>query len=439
MAGVELEAPGIPEGPVQNEAGETQIRRLIALLEFEIGRIRSEESGSGWTTWALLGALATAAWLLTLEVEATAINATSVLCVLLVLNLAYDSFLGLVPLLLGPRPVPKSARLQLSYNVFSSSRRLLLFEAARCIGMIAIGAVGSAALGTIATISTLLFYAGWLLFVFCGLLLSYLKWPVLKDASPSSAAYCMFGALLALGAVALVGTLPSVWRYGAVSMTNEYRVGGLLFTILMVSRLLSRGRPRTPLLGALVDIRQSLGLGKMDIQSARRQTEIALAGMTVTDVLQEEIAELLSHLEQTSTELDSAASELEGASSTVVEEGTEISEAEGTVLRAVMRSIVDHIKNADAALAEYDDGYERLWRRFLVLQKIVPASGHDELVRLHEKLGEAGKDAERKCARLGDELERFGALVQSTEGPGADQVTADDELTSGLRSNTDGR
>lgn len=415
-----------------------EVARLIELLEFEIAQIRSEESRPGWSMWALLGGLATIAWLLTFQIEAGSADLRNTLFVVLGLSLLYDSLLWVLLLIKGQGPSKSARRLESTHRVFSEGRNRMVFEIGRSIAMIVIAAGFRPSLSTSTVWAACLFYGAWLFLMLVGVSLSYLRFPTPKDASLSWVVYVVFGTLFVLGVLTLFGVAGVIWRQDISPTMNEVRIAGLLVGGTIMAGFLARGRPRTPLLGALVEIRRSLGLGSMDVESARRQIDIALAGMTVGDVLQEDITELLSYLQQTSTELESAASELESARSMVVEEGIEISEAKSTVLNAVMRSIMDHVSDADAAFKKYDEGYKRIWRRFLVLKRALP-SAREDLARLHKQLGEAGKDAECECARLGDELNRFLALVDSTEPPGAERVTADDAVTSGPSSRTLGK
>src|SRR3990170_7126651 len=65
-------------------------QRLAELLDFEIQRIQAESARPGWSRWALLGALATSAWLALGEVESGQVDLPKALLVALVVHLLYD-------------------------------------------------------------------------------------------------------------------------------------------------------------------------------------------------------------------------------------------------------------------------------------------------------------------------------------------------------------
>src|SRR5687768_1148215 len=68
------------------------VKRLLELIDFEINRIDAEESRPGWTRWALFASVASAFWLLTIELENNAFSWKGALFVFLGLWIAYDTF-----------------------------------------------------------------------------------------------------------------------------------------------------------------------------------------------------------------------------------------------------------------------------------------------------------------------------------------------------------
>lgn len=129
LAGCDSAAPGTSQAVGEHKPEEAA--DLIDLLEFEIGRIRSDQSRPGWTTWALVGSLATMAWLLTLQLQAHAISVPSVRFLLLVFSLVCDCLCFLFPALLQPKDSGRNSRFDFSHALFSSSRSSLLAQAAR--------------------------------------------------------------------------------------------------------------------------------------------------------------------------------------------------------------------------------------------------------------------------------------------------------------------
>src|SRR5688572_32634781 len=63
---------------------EQESKKLIDLLEFELTRIKAEESKSGWSTRVLLASTASLVWLLTIELEKNQHNWSTALYIFLI-------------------------------------------------------------------------------------------------------------------------------------------------------------------------------------------------------------------------------------------------------------------------------------------------------------------------------------------------------------------
>lgn len=122
-----------------NIAQETseEFNRIIELLEFEITQIRTEESQPGWTTWALLGGLATTLWLFALEIENHGANLQTTLFLFLVFSLTLDTLKLLHRLISPSSSFLKSAfRFQSAYSQLSQTRASILLDIARSVVLI---------------------------------------------------------------------------------------------------------------------------------------------------------------------------------------------------------------------------------------------------------------------------------------------------------------
>lgn len=269
-----------------------------------------------------------------------------------------------------------------------------------------------------------LFYGAWAFVMLFGIALSYLRWPVPRGGNASRLALALLSGLLALGILALLGVLRVMWQQGISPTWAEYRVGGLLLGIMIVVQLLAREHPRSPLLDSLVDLRRTLGLRKMDVEFARRQTEIALAGMTVSDAFQADIEELLSEVTLARVELRAAASELAAGSSVIGEGDSAITESQEALLDAVMSSTDKHVDEALAAQERFLLRYKKVQRRLVPLYRVLPGS-RGEIASLMEKLLTAQTDLNAEILRVKQELSAFcdqsESLEQESEGAPASE------------------
>jgi hypothetical protein len=388
--------------------------RLVELLEFEITQIRSEESRPGWSTWALLGGLATIAWLFTFQIEADSLNLRNTLFVVLGLSLIYDSIAWVRMLIEGQGPSEPGRRFEFTNRVFSEGRCFMLFEAGRSVAMMVIASAFRPTLLALTVWSTYLFYGGLLVMTLVGLSVSYLRFPVPKGTISPRGTYSVVGTFLVLAVLALYGVAGAIWGQHVSPTVHECRIAGLLAVGIIMVRLLARGRPRTPLLKALVDIRRALGLTQIDVESARRQTEIALAGMTVGDAFQVDVEELLSQVTPASVELRAAASELAAGSTLIGEGDSAITEGQRALLDAVMSSTDKHVDEALAAQERFSLGYKKVQRRLAPLYRVLPGS-RGEIVSLMERLLAAQADLNADTLRVKEELSAFCDQLESLE------------------------
>jgi hypothetical protein len=75
----------------------------------------------------------------------------------------------------------------------------------------------------------------------------------------------------------------------------DIRTATILTLVVYVLILLADVRTTSPILASLVSIRRDLALDRMDVNSATRQLDIALSGMQVRDLLQEDVKEILDY------------------------------------------------------------------------------------------------------------------------------------------------
>jgi len=419
MAGEDLAASNSPEGPGEDESEAVQTRRLIELLEFEIIRIRSEESRPGWSEWALLGAVATVAWLLTLQIEAHEIDALNTLVLVLAFSLACDSLGRLFPVAMRSTPSRASARFTFTHTLFSSSRTVAAVEAARCIALIGIAAYVRPVAGALVAAAAGGFYGVFLLLWLSTVVFSFLRWPVPVKASGGRWSSVALGVLIGLAMAGFLGLMGIIWRQDISPTVYDARVGGLLAGVGLMVGMLAGVRPHSPLVDSLVYIRQSLGLGHMDVESARRQTEIALAGLTAGEVLQDELSRLLSLLAKAAVQMEALAAEVDAARS-VMPDDLAFSESDLALLSAAMRSARGHAEDARAATDECRQRFEALKRRVVVFGRLEPGS-RPELEGLLDKLDAGLEQVLAKTALAEEALANVGRILglANEEGEGA--------------------
>lgn len=280
---------------------------LLQLLDSEIDHIRSQIEAPGWSPWALTVAIGYVLWLFLQELEGESISRADARTIVVVA-------VSLSLLLWAVRFLATATRYE-----HGSSEGSLRFGWAPA-------KLGSARLGNLLTLlqSAVLAAATWhysgdlprplvaialaaysLVFLAAALLvgISFSRFPLpVADSrwwhKPLSLVVALF--FLGLGASYLISL-------GAVPTPQHVRIAGLAVGVYYLARILA-GLDRTPpLLGSLITIRRQVTLDSVDLSAAAEQTEIALIGLRVSELVQPQIRAILRNLNAAAQETRVAA------------------------------------------------------------------------------------------------------------------------------------
>lgn len=352
-------------------ATQDQAAQLIRLLEFEIGRIRAEIQRPGWTRWALLGSLAAILWLALAEFEAHTILMQNVLFVFLLLSTLSSNISFLRELLLQRvSNRSRSLRFEFSTTLLGPTRPSVLVAFGKAVTLLAIAATLPSQPGRLCMISIYVFY-GIMLFLFvAGLLASYINLPIPRYSLNFPAGHrILFLILFLTSAIGVYGLATLIYSKVVWPTVFDWRVGGLAMTASVLLLWLAKGDPEIPLLQSLINIRRSLGLGEVSIESAKQQADIALSGMRISDVLQGQVVEIVSKINEAASRIDHATLELTGAKKLIKEKGTALLPEERAIISATMQSSDEHITGATTTVAELKAKSQLFVTRFKWLKR----------------------------------------------------------------------
>lgn len=382
--------------------------RVVALLEFEIKQIRSAESEPGWTTWALLGGLATTLWLMAAEIEQHRASPQALSLIFLVLSL------GLISIKVGHRflsPSPPSLRSALRFHQvhrFLKTRTSFILDIIHSSVLLAIAVSHRHLVSSGFLITACIFFGFSLLANLSGFVMSFFRIPF-TDYQTSRARQAMFVAY-ALSGVAVITVAGFAWPLinGKISPSvSEYRIAGLLVAICELLFLIVKRGPSTPLLQTLIDIRRNLAFGNLGLEDAKRQIEIALEGMTVADVLQDDIAGILSHIERMNVHLESAIKEVNAFTATVSRDREGIPEDQHNLLMAVRQSAETHLEHAEDIQKDILISLKKFKRRASFMLGMSPEA-KDSLETVRQWIVGAGRSVDAKKAQLRQQLRDLG-------------------------------
>lgn len=265
---------------------------LIDLISCETTQIESERRRPGWTSWALLGALSTLAWLLVKQIPLENISWQNIGLLFLTATLTVE-FVRSLPPFFATQSSHTAREPRFFYSsVFSVARFSLFVVLVHTFVLLVIATHLKQSITLLSKISLIVLLVGFLLTCASGILLSFLRFPQprLQKGKLMTWSFIIISALYSM---AIIG----YWRALAKTVNtfdpSDIRVGALLVLIAYVLILMADLRTESPILPSLISIRRDLLLDKIDVNLAARQIDIALSGLKVEDVLQEYVGRLL--------------------------------------------------------------------------------------------------------------------------------------------------
>lgn len=278
----------------------SKMANLTSLIEFEINRINSESSRPGWTVWAILGGMASAAWLLTSEIEKSQVGWENVIKLFVMFCVLMDVFKGLKTLLAdNSSEGTQVARFGLAKSLFAQARVAILIEAIRSTFIFYVIKIGYIGL-TSPYRNILLIYYGYTIFmVVVGLALSFTKQIISMNSPPNGWVWIIgikfYNLLIVIGSV---GFLYEKDLYELLFHMQEVRIAGLFMVVFLLSIVLTNPKAINMLLPQLINLRREVGLGNYNYQMASKQYELYLMGMRLSDVLKDDVKNIIDKLEQ---------------------------------------------------------------------------------------------------------------------------------------------
>ena len=271
-----------------------EIDRTIHLLEYELDSRHSEEKRHGWTTWAIAVAIVSSLWLMFSVIEQTdSFSWRNVLYIFILLNLSLD----LICLLIGslPSTISKDSGDEIRFFRLdiSLTKIFVLLLLRILLLMILIFQLSP-------ILTALIKFSCWSFLVCSFILVEFIliiaiiyKIPFPVGAKPETIGKWIFRIFqiiwFSLGFVAITGLVKIIYVKVLVPSIPEWRIGFILFGLLILLLILFTSKGKSILLEQLNDIRRKLSLGQIELNSAKKQADLLLYGLTVDNILQPEI------------------------------------------------------------------------------------------------------------------------------------------------------
>lgn len=281
------------------------ITKLIDILDFEIDRINVELSRPGWTHWAMLGGIASALWLLSIELEKHQVSILNTAFLFLVINIAYDNFISINGLLASIVDPTKGPRFASAYSLLSQSRSFMLISLSRLIVIIALlqfTIIHTYGYYVYVLEMVYILYAFTLIALFS---ISFTTIPFPVGRTKRKKKDIIFAAaLVAALTYALYSMVYFIYNNRTYFALTELRVSALIMVVTILLLKIADKKNEYLLLPKLIDIRRDILLDKISAENAKKQIEIALIGLGLTDIVQKEVLSILEKYEIANNSLE---------------------------------------------------------------------------------------------------------------------------------------
>lgn len=279
-------------------AASPQRDMLLKLLDSEVSLLTQKQKNSGWTNWALVGAISAIALILLEQWEAGwpmgekwllayfAITFTgyALLALVGILKGGSSKLGGITRFHLGSQGNPRNARVVLSFSTIQSGGWCALLCWSTSFSF-QTRVVAGALTGLTCLFSIL------------ALLLAFTQIPVTASApkeglKPSIKAIVVLVILFLFFAPVIMTGRDLL---GLAPTALDIKIGGLCAAAGFLVRAWLQEVSNEPLIDNLLLIRRELVLGGMSIEEASRHLEIEFLGMRVSDVFRDSAQEFLKH------------------------------------------------------------------------------------------------------------------------------------------------
>lgn len=404
---------GEPSASGNADGNSTQERTSLVAgyLANEIETIESQNTRPGWTTWAILGALASLTWLLLDTLGSQPIRWQPVWALIVALSLALDAVYLLNILISGQAvPIKEAARFQASRVQLADKRFFLFAMLLRYIALAVIVHLQLAwlshlpwflvnfylyVMGVLALVSFILSCAGSLM-------------PTPNSASKNTLAFLPFP-ILAIGSFAVTASLACT-HY--VLVLREWRVALIIVALSSLAMLLGLTQQPSPLLGELKDAYRRLCLGETDVSDVVKEVDLILFGLSLDLALQPDIAEVTDAYGSVLYEM-AQAREAIGTAAGIVGDGQHcLTDSQKVIAEALVDSSTDHLMRAQTANDSAFLADRQVSRRLALICRFAPGSvAH--LQKIFERLEEPLQPLAHERERLQSEFKAFQEKVNN--------------------------
>lgn len=388
---------------------------LSIFLNSEIESLRSEIQRPGWTNWALTGALAALVWILISLIEQGNYNLREIGSLLLVISFSIYVY-ALIHGLIRPNLPSQQHRGRLMHTDLTGSNiTFIILIIAQLVFLIIVILQLSTELGSVATSISLAAVSIPLFSAVMSIIFIATRFPVLYNPSHryTKVVSVVCSVLMLLSVWYQIRLL---WISPGGATIYDVRLALVIAAIFYLSCKLVFIPRGNLTLDLLTTIRRELLFGRIELEPAIQQVDIALAGLRASDLLESYVTKLLSLYRDAKSVFSKSVSfvdQLEEWQSGTVEK---MSPEQLTFRRELTKALDSSIDEAyDIVVVAIPRAYKPIEQRIMLLKSMRLLEGSADLKELEQKLEDAHADLVEQVKEFRTKYEKIDKTVQSDE------------------------
>jgi hypothetical protein len=269
---------------------------LIRIIERDIDEIKAGDATSGWTSWAIIGGIAGALFLLFGETsKLTAFPTSDVEKITLAGILFYNAVvLSMKAIYFNEGSNIRPGRLRWSKEAYFSFVPSAIFNFLILItSMIIVLGLGMPLWITALTASA---FGLWMLWILLLLILSRIEFPLGNNKGTQKYGRIIGLVTLGLCLAAMLSIGTQLQFPIGETLTVPYVIAGLILAVLFLTGHLISTMAPSRLLASLKDLRNEIVFLRIEIDEALRRYEVIVEGETLPDAVQKELGSILRDL-----------------------------------------------------------------------------------------------------------------------------------------------
>jgi hypothetical protein len=329
----------------------TKLNLIVNQIDFEINEEKQRAKKPGWTTWAILAAIAYLVSYFFNTIEANKnINWVNIFILITLFSIIFDFLFFFRNSLRSPTiGHSKIVRYESSKSAFQTGRLLLFVVLLRNCLLIALTYYFSIIVSAFCVTLVRIYLYSVSSMILIGLILSLFHLPLpSKLSSKFDIRDFIFELVLFVIMVAPILWLGAYVLYKSMAPSiPEIKIGLVVTSISILIMGLSRLSTNSQYVPRLIQLRRSMLLEKLSHESALEQLDLIIHGLTLGEILSPQITAAIDSLNELQNELDVCLRDYNVLDKLIDKEPKEISDDNRILAESLIQSIHNKLKRAN--------------------------------------------------------------------------------------------